>query len=163
MASNCLNLEQLLANVQRTRDKKVFIQKFGDSQKASDFGAAIQKLNERFCTSFYLEHEYGMFSLCGHREFGILSRRSGSLKKNVTMTLGSREIEKAKDGYTLKMIVDDENNYVVVSLTGMMDLGMLEDAALSKHKGGVKNDAGRFFYSWSLEEVGDAILFSDII
>ncbi len=46
----------------------------------------------------------------------------------------------------------------------MKNTGMLDDGTLSKHRGGVRNDSGRFFYSWSLDELFEngTILYYDI-
>lgn len=48
-------LETLLKNVNRTRTKKSFVERFGKSAKAIDFLAAIEKLNKLHNTNFYLE------------------------------------------------------------------------------------------------------------
>lgn len=158
------SLEILLGNMNKTRERKTFIQQYGKTQKAIDFNTAIEKLNGKYDTSFYIEHENRAFVICGHREYGTISRRSGSLKDDVTMTLGSKELKKAGHENTIKMIVDDENNCIVVSLVAMRNLGLLDDDALAKHRGGVMYDSGRFFYSWSLEELHklDAIPYFNI-
>ena len=147
------SLEMMLSNMSKTKARKSFITKYGKSQKAIDFNDAIEKLNKKYNTSFYIEHENRAFVICGHREYGTISRRSGSLNQDVTMTLGSKELKKAGYENTIKMIVDDQNNYIIVSLVAMRNLGLLEDDSLSKHRGGVRSDSGRFFYSWSLEEL----------
>jgi len=161
---SCLDLETLLVNVKKTKEHKSFVQKYGKEQKAIDFDVAIKNLNAKYDTSYYLEKENRSFAICGHREHGNISRRSGILGETVTMTLGSKELEKAGHENTIKMIVDDSNNYIVVSLTSMKNTGMLDDVTLSKHRGVVRNDSGRFFYSWSLDELFEngTILYHNI-
>ena len=165
MSSCCPSLDILLENMKKTRARNSFITKYGSSQKAIDTNNAIERLNTKYDTSFYMDHEKNSFSICGHREYGPISRRSGLLSDNVTMTLGSRELKNIENSNnTIKMIIDDENNYIVVSLTTMKNNGLLDSDALAKHRGGVMHDSGRFFYSWSIDELAQmgVILYSDI-
>lgn len=144
-----MNLDQLLANMNKSRTHKEQVKRFGSSRKAQDFQTALDKLNSQFRTNFYMEREGQTFCISGHREFGHLSRRGGILGKDVTMTLGGNELTD-QNSCTIKMIVDDNNDFIVVSLFKMKENGLLSDELLSLQKGIHLSDS-RFFYEWPLE------------
>jgi hypothetical protein len=162
--SSCItmpSLETLLANVAKNRSNLSVTRKIGSSKKSIDFQAAIAKLNAQYGTDFYLERDRQSFTIQGHREFGVISRRSGILGINVDMTLGGEELHKAGNENTIKMIVDDKNNFIVVSLIDMKKAGILDKDQLSQGNGVKNKKDGRFFYSWSIQELKniDAILY----
>jgi hypothetical protein len=148
--ASCINLDKLLAKMNKSRTYKEQVKRFGSSRKAQDFQSAIDKLNSQFGTSFYMDREGKTFHVSGHREFGHLSRRSGLLGKDITMTLGGNEL--TEDSCTIKMIVDDNNNFIVVSISKMKEIGLLSNESLSLQKGIHLNDS-RFFYEWSLDQM----------
>lgn len=162
--SSMPSLETLLTKVAINRSRVNTIKKVGSSQKSIDFQTAIEKLNAQYGTNFYLERDKQSFTIQGHREFGCISRRSGVLGIDIDMTLGGPEIKTAGNENTIKMIVDDKNNFIVVSLIAMKKFGMFNKENLSDTEGINNKKDGRFFYSWPIEQLQKigAVLYNGI-
>jgi len=152
-----LSLETLLFNVNKNKSRKNFVTHFGPSQKAIECKTAIDQLNEKYSKSYYMERDGKSFSIQGHREFGQISRRDGILGTDVSLTIDMRDIKKAGSEHTIKMIIDNEQNWVVFSLTKMKDIGLIDI-----------NDSKRFrskdgkicrFCVWDMAELNDMILY----
>jgi len=143
-------LETLLKNVNRTRTKKSFVERFGKSAKAIDFLAAIEKLNKLHNTNFYLEQDGHSFTIQGHREYGRMSRRNGILGQDIDLTMNFQQIETAGTEDTIKMIVDNAGNFIVISLVIMAEQDQFSEENLKKR---VLKGHNTIPYSWNLEEL----------
>jgi hypothetical protein len=157
------SLDILLSNVNRNITKKRLFDRIGHSEKALSFDNAITKLNSLFGTSFYMERNGREFTIQGHREYGHLSRRNGILGSNIDVTLGVHEIEKAGSENTIKLITDNNNNFVMVSLLKMKELGCFNKTCLDKRLKPTRNNTIPYF-TWSLEELDQirAIIYKSI-
>lgn len=143
-------LEYLLSNMNKNRNHKNIIKKFGKSVKANDFIAAIEKLNELHNTSFYLEQDGHSFVIQGHREYGRMSRRNGILGQDIDLTMNFQQMETAGTEDTIKMIVDNAGNFIVVSLVRMAEQNQFSEENLKKR---VLKGHSTIPYSWNLEEL----------
>lgn len=145
-------LETLLGNVNKSKEHKKLVNRIGHSEKALSFDTVIKKLNTIFGTSFYLERDGRKFTIQGHREYGHLSRRNGILGQDIGLTLGVHELEEAGRSNTIKFIVDNKNNFIMVSLTKMKSLGCFTDQALAGKFRVARNNTIPYC-TWSLEEL----------
>lgn len=154
-------LEQLIARMNRTRKHNAFVKRFGKSAKAKDFVNAIEKLNKIHKTEFYLEQNGLAFIVQGHREYGHMSRRNGILGQDIDFTLGVHEIEKAGTENTIKIIVDNAGNFLVVSLSKLLENGAFKKEMLNG-KFRIKEDKSIPYVAWTLEELRhlDAIMYT---
>ena len=155
-----LSLESLIATVQKNRVSKKVFNKIGHSEKAILCIEAIKKLNSDHNTSFYLDRKGRTFLINGHREYGNISKRTGIIGQDITMTLGGSELKHITN-HTIKMIIDSIGNYIIISITKMKEYGYLDNLAYQKC---IKTTSGQTFYSWSLEELDriGAILYKSI-
>lgn len=155
-----VSIELLLNNVNRNRSRKNFISRFGKSTKAIDFYNAIEKLNNMYKTSFYMETSRSSFTIQGHREYGHLSRRNGILGNDVDLTFSTTEIKKVDDD-TIKMIVDNDNNFIVISLTTMHENDQFSKENL---KNRIYDGNKKIPYTWSLDELEkmNAIIYKSL-
>lgn len=153
-----LDIPRLLGNMQKNRDRKCFVKTFGSSQKAIEFQSVINNLNSKYNTTYYLERDGKSFFLEGHREHGPISRRNGILGKDISLTIDLKDIEKAGIENTVKMIVDNNLNYAVFSLSKMKDDGLLDINVGHRFRVGHDGRTCRFCI-WELSEVSDAILY----
>lgn len=154
-------LESLLKNVSKNRDKKNIFIKIGRSERAIAFFSAIEKLNNLFGTSFYIERNGHEFIIQGNREYGHMSLRNGVLGENLGLTLGIHELEDAGVNNTIKFIVDEKNNFIMVSLSRMKDCGCFD--ALGGRFREAKNKTIPYL-AWSIDELTNigAILYKFI-
>ncbi|MFA5765464.1 MAG: hypothetical protein WC929_04870 [Bacilli bacterium] len=159
MVNVSLNLEELLKNVNKTRANKSFVERFGKNVKAKDFLASIEKLNNIYGTDFYLEKDGHAFIIQGHREYGRMSRRNGILGQDIDLTMNFQQIETAGTEDTIKMIVDNAGNFIVVSLTKMAEQNQFSKENLKKR---VLDGHNTIPYSWTLNELNElnAIIYT---
>lgn len=157
------SLEVLLGKVAKNKIQKELFSRIGHSEKAMSFNEAITKLNNMFGTSFYIERDGLSFTIQGHREFGHLSRRNGILGKNIDFTLGIHEIKDAGITNTIKCIIDNNNNFIVVSLTKLRELSHFTKERLDDRFRPTKQKTVPYF-TWSINELTDigAILYKFI-
>lgn len=157
------SLDILLKNVNKNRNKKNIFEKIGRSDNAISFYETIEKLNERFGTSFYLERDGRKFTIQGHREYGHPSRRNGIIGQDIGLTLGVHELDEAGISNTIKFIVDNKNNFIMVSLSKMRNLSCFTDQALAG-KFRVAKNATIPYCTWSLDELNSlgVILYSSV-
>lgn len=157
------SLETLLGNVNKTKEHKQLVNRIGNSEKAMSFNTAIKKLNVMFGTSFYMERDKLSFTIQGHREFGHLSRRNGILGNNIDFTLGIHEIRDAGTTNTIKCIIDNNNNFIIVSLVKLRELGHFTKERLDDRFKPTKQKTIPYF-TWSINELNNirAILYKSI-
>lgn len=157
------SMESLLNRIIVNKERKSIVSRIGRSHKAVICSEVIDKLNRDNNTSFYLDRDGKTFTIQGHREYGTISLRSGTFDNNIDMTLGGNEIPKAGSENTIKMIIDTNNNYIIVSLIKMKEHGLLDDLSNPGQKC-VKFSDNRFFYSWGLDDIDKigAILYKSI-
>ena len=157
------SLELLLQNVNKSRTRKALFTRIGRSDKAMIFHETIIKLNGLFGTSFYVERDGHEFTIQGHREYGHPSRRNGILGKDIGLTLGVHELKEAGTSNTIKFIVDNSNNFIMVSLSSMKNLGCFTDENLSGKFRLTKNNTIPYC-TWNLDELKDlnVIMYSSV-
>lgn len=157
------SLEVLLKNVAKNKLQKDLFNRIGHSEKAISFNEAIERLNDMYGTSFYMERNGQSFTIQGHREFGHLSRRNGILGNDIDFTLGIHEIKDAGTTNTIKCIIDNNNNFIVVSLTKLRELGHFTKERLDSRFQPTKQKTIPYF-TWSLDEliIIEAILYKSI-
>lgn len=146
-----INIELLLGNMKKGRIYKEQIKRLGKSTKSIMFQKAIADLNNKLGTKYYLEREENSFTIQGHREYGSISITGYELGNNIGFTLGLREIEHI-DMFTIKMVVDKNNNYILVNLTTMKDLGQFSPEKLEE-KFFRNRDKTVHYYYWTLKEL----------
>lgn len=146
-----INLELLLDNMKKGRIYKEQTKRLGKSTKSIMFQKAITDLNNNLGTKYYLERDDHSFTIQGHREYGHVSITGYELGDNIGFTLGLREIEHI-DMFTIKMVVDKNNNYILVNLTTMKDLGQFSSEKL-KEKFFRNRDKTVYYYHWTLKEL----------
>lgn len=147
-----MELEQLIARVSKFKSDRIRKDRIGSSSKSKIFSEVIGRLNRDNNTEFYLDRDGRTFTIQGHREYGSISKRHGIIGVTVDMTLGGNELVSVGSN-TIKLIVDDNNNYILVSLTKMKELGLLDNLS---NQTCVKFSDNRFFYSWDISELENA-------
>lgn len=150
MITKNVSLEQLLCNMNKTRQRKSFVERFGKSKKMVDFLIAIEKLNKQNNTNFYIEHEKQSFTINGHREIGRISRRNGIIGQNIDLTMGFKQVEQALYEHTIHMIVDNAINFIVISFDKMKESGQFDKDALKER---LLVGHNTIPYSWSIDEL----------
>ena len=157
------SLEILLNKVAKNKLQKELFNRIGHSEKAISFNEAITKLNNMFGTSFYMERDRLSFTIQGHREFGHLSHRNGILGNNIDFTLGIHEIKDSGVTNTIKCIVDNNNNFILVSLIKLRELGHFTKENLD-NRFQPTNQKTIPYFTWSLNELDEvgAILYKSI-
>ncbi len=158
-----VGLQTLLDNMNKTKMKKSFVKHFGRYQKAEEFQKAITELNTKYNTSYYMERDGRSFTIQGHREFGKISRRNGILGKDVSLTIDLKDIEKAGSEHTVKMIVDNNANWMVFSLRKMLEVGLIDIHTGKRFR--TSHDGYTYqFCIWELSELEriGAILYKSI-
>lgn len=153
-----LDLAALLTNVDRIRERNCFAKSFGLSQKAEDAQKAIHELNAKYNTDYYLEREGKSLFIAGHREYGPISRRNGILGHDVSLTIDISKLVKAGSEHTIKMIIDNNSHWMVVSLSKMKDMGLLNIDG-GRRLRSVRGKIARFCV-WEFPEIENAILYS---
>jgi len=167
---NIPTIDVMLANMVKTRSHKMEKnirhqesgkKRFDVATRTIDFQNAINKLNRKYNKEFYMEHIGLSFVIQGHREYGHMSRRNGILGQDIDLTLGLHEMEKAGIENTIKMVVDNDNNYMMVSLSKLRINNEFRDRML-KDRFNMMHDNTIPYYSWTLKELRtiDAIMYS---
>jgi len=154
------DLQQLLNNMNKNRSRKEFVKNFGMAKKAIEFQEAINQLNQKYDTSYYMTREGSRsFYIEGHREFGYISRRDGILGQDISLTIDLKDIDKSGSEHTIKMIVDNQANWIVFSLTKMRDLGLLDIEKGQRFRTQDGGNACRFCV-WDLPELTNVVLYT---
>ena len=162
-------IDVMLANMDKARSRKIDkinhrhesgTKRFDVATRTIDFQNAINKLNQKYNKEFYMEHTGLSFVIQGHREYGHMSRRNGILGQDIDLTLGLHEMEKAGIQNTIKMVVDNNNNYMMASLSKLRTNNEFRDRML-KDRFNMMHDNTIPYYSWTLEELRaiDAIMY----
>ena len=157
-----MDLNLLLSKVQKSKDRKCFVKTFGTSQKAIEFQSVINNLNLKYNTNYYLERDGRSFFIEGHREHGPISRRDGILGKDISLTIDLKDLDKAGSEHTVKMIIDNNLNYAVFSLTKMKEDGLLDMNIGHRFRTGYDGKTCRFCI-WELSELSNVLLYKNII
>jgi hypothetical protein len=79
-----------------------------------------------------------------------MSRRNGILGQDIDLTMNFQQIETAGTEDTIKMIVDNAGNFIVISLVIMAEQDQFSEENLKKR---VLKGHSTIPYSWNLEEL----------
>ena len=122
-------LNRCLENMRKAKERKLssshhhhvmnFPNQGLDKIKEIEYRQIINAINSQHGTEFYLElgdNEVGRksFRICGHREFGRISRYRGNLDNPTELLfVGNREIPEHN---TIRLIIDHYNNYIIIPM-----------------------------------------------
>jgi hypothetical protein len=149
-------LDVLLNNVNRARENKKTKGTQGkgrslNKEKIDDFYKAVEKLNSIYGTQFYMETSGKTYTIQGNREYGHLSRRNGIIGVSVHLTLALHEMDAGTEN-TIKMIVDNNGGFLVVSLSKMRELGLFSEEVLRERYRARPNNTIPY-YTWNINEL----------
>ena len=151
------SLDVLLSNVNKARENKKIKGTQGkgrnlSKEKIDNFYKAIEKLNSIYGTQFYMETSGKTYTIQGNREYGHLSRRNGIIGVGVHLTLALHEMDAAGTENTIKMIVDNNGGFLVVSLSKMRELGLFSEEVLRERYRARSNNTIPY-YTWNIDEL----------